>query len=569
MIKQKFTIEVKIIFLILTTVTVVISLLILFFTTKEKELLITLGISPKEIELFINRVSQELILFLGITILVLLIILSILVKKILSPIFKLSLATRTVASGNLDYPIELKTQDEIGEIAKDFTVIERSLKATIRDLRERNKEIELLSKITTKMTTRLNSQEIIGLIIEDLTTELGYDYILVSKLSEDGEYSQDHIFSGDTQMKQAIEDILEEKIENIKAPVSKLPFLPDVSSGKIVIKERLADFIGEVIGESQSDAIQLMLGAKNFVDVPLHIKEKPTYLLLIATSKETITKHDKDILHTFMRAASIGLENALLYEEKTRWADELEKKVEERTKELEEMTAKIAHQEKMVALGTMASRMSHELKNPLAIIRSNVYFLKKKVPMELMKYLDMIGRAEERSNIVVEETMGFVKGVSLKKELANINDCIEEALRSLSHELKKVEVEKEFSEDIPSVLIDVHWIHNLFTNIFINAVQAMEEEGVFHPEGELIGKITIKSCVVNSNIEVSISDTGKGVPQDIKDRIFDPFFGTKIRGTGLGLSISREIIEKHKGSINVFNNESGGATFTVVIPIPE
>ncbi|MEW6007743.1 MAG: ATP-binding protein, partial [bacterium] len=269
----------------------------------------------------------------------------------------------------------------------------------------------------------------------------------------------------------------------------------------------------------------------------------------------------------FFHCADLALKNAEFYEEKERFAEELEKTLEQKTKELEGVHKKLTHQEKMVALGTMASRIGHELKNPLAIIKSNVYFLKKKVPQEFIKYLEMIGRAEERANIVVEETMGFVKGVLLRSDLVNINRIIEEALRSLSNELIKVDVLKELSADIPPIPLDSHWIHNLFANIIINAVQAMEGEGVFYPNLEKIGRIKIKSQVLDNNIEVSISDSGPGVPQEIKNKVFEPFFGTKIRGTGLGLAISKEIVDKHQGTISVSESEDKGACFTIRIPI--
>ncbi|MEW6680829.1 MAG: HAMP domain-containing protein, partial [bacterium] len=400
MVKQKLGIQARILLLMLIIVILATSILIWFFVKEEKNFLLALGIAPSETELFITRISQSLAFILSLIILFSLTVLSIFIKKILSPILKLSLATRSVVSGDLDYPVSVETQDEIGEIAKDFKVLEKSLKATIRDLRKRNKEIDLLLKASTNLTTKLDSQEILRLVMEYITSHLGYDYILISRLSEDKKETKDHIFSGDLQIKQAIEDIIEKPISSVVAPISDLPFMDELLSGKIVVRENLKEFIGKTIGESACDAIQILLGANNFIDIPLLVNEHIAYFLLISTSKGEISEADKTALSIFVHYAGLALENAKLYEEKEKWALGLEETIAEKTKELEEAHKKITHQEKVIALGTMAGRMGHELKNPLAIIRSNVYFLKKKIPQEFIKYLEMIGRAEERANIV-------------------------------------------------------------------------------------------------------------------------------------------------------------------------
>ncbi len=566
MINRRFGIQTKILFLVLIIIILTISILIWFFMGEEHNFLLKIGIAPTEIEIFTTRISQKLAFILSLIVLFSLVVLSISIKKILSPILKLSQATRSIVSGDLDYLVNIETGDEIGEIAKDFRVMEKSLKATIRDLRKRNKEIEVIFKASTSLT-KLDSQEILRLIMEYITSFLGYDYVLISSLSEDKKETIGHIFSGDAQIKQAIEDIIERPLSSIRVPISDLPIANELMEGKIVIKKNIKDFIGSAVGESASDAIQVLMGAKNFIDIPLFVKENIAYFILISTSKGEITKSDETALSIFVHHAGLALENAKLYEEKANFARCLEKIVKERTKELDEASKKIAHQEKMVALGTMAGRMGHELKNPLAIIRSNVYFLKKKIPQDFIKYLEMIGRAEERANIVIDETMGFVSGVLLKRNLVDINHIIEEALKSLSHELVKVNVEKELSANIPSILVDSHWIHNLFVNIIINAIQSLDGEGVFHPNLKKLGRIKITSQVIDKNIEVSISDSGPGVPQDIRDKIFEPFFGTKIKGTGLGLAICKEIIDKHNGIISVSDSEEGGACFTIKLPI--
>lgn len=566
MTKKTWGIQAKLLLLMVGIIILTASIFVWFFIAEERNFLLGLGIPPPRIEIFVTRISQNLALILSLIIIFSIVILLLFIKKILFSILKLSSETRMVVGGNLDYPISVETEDEIGEIAKDFKVLEKSLKATIRDLRKRSKEIEALLKATTSMATKLNSQEILKLVMEYITSFLGYDYVFISQLSEDKKETINHVFSGEKEIQQAIEDIIEMPISSVKASLLDLPFIQELYKGKIIIKKELKELIGKVIPESACDAIQILIGAKNFINIPLLIKENIAYFLLISSSKEEIAKTDLDALSIFVYHVKLALENVKLHQEKALWIEELEKIVEKRTKELEISHKKLAQQEKIIALGTMAGRMAHELKNPLAIIRSNVYYLKKKVPKEFIKYLEMIGRAEERSDIVINETMGFVKGVFLKRDFCNVNHIIDEALESLSNEMIGIDVIKEFQEDIPEIPLDSYWIHNLFVNVIINAVQAIEEKGNFYLGTQKAGIIKIKSSFIDNNIEVSISDSGGGVPPEIRDRIFDPFFGTKTKGTGLGLAISKEIVDKHNGTISVSEGEYKGACFTIRLP---
>jgi signal transduction histidine kinase/HAMP domain-containing protein len=567
MIKQRFySIQRRFLIVTIAIILLISCILTTFFIQNQKAFLLNLRIPSEQISLYIHGFQQKVVFLVGIIVFCSIWILYFVTKIVLKPISKLSLATRTVASGDLDYPITIDTDDEIAEIAKDFTVIERSLKATIRNLEKRNKELNLLSQLSTRMTTALNTEEVIRQVLEGLTRDLEYEYVLISTLSDDGKETINHIFSGELHIKKAIEDIIEEDIFKVRAPVAQMPFLKEISSGKIIVKEKLSDFLGRLYPESVCEAIQVLLGAKYIICLALLVKRIATCFLLIFTSKESVTDDDIKILKAFAHSAGLALENAKLYEEKSRWAEKLEEEVAQRTKELEDAMAELAHREKMAALGIMASRMGHELRNPLAIIRSNLFLLERKVPDEYKRYLEMIGRAEERANIVIEETMGFVKGVAVKKEPVNINDVIEESTKSISHELVKVEVKKELAKDMPLIALDSHWIQNLFTNILINAIQAMEGEGVFHPPGEKIGKIEIRSAVFDSHIEVSIADSGPGIDPKIRNKVFEPFFGTKTRGTGLGLAICKEIAEKHKGIIEIGDRKGGGALFTIKLP---
>jgi signal transduction histidine kinase len=122
---------------------------------------------------------------------------------------------------------------------------------------------------------------------------------------------------------------------------------------------------------------------------------------------------------------------------------------------------------------------------------------------------------------------------------------------------KNIVLTREFDGKIPETLIDSDQITQMLLNIFMNSIEAME------PGGELRVAMRLK----NGKIELSISDTGEGIPQKDKDRIFDPFFTTKSSGTGLGLTIVYRIIEDHEGEIKVRSEENKGTTFYITLPV--
>ncbi len=232
--------------------------------------------------------------------------------------------------------------------------------------------------------------------------------------------------------------------------------------------------------------------------------------------------------------------------------------------EIKRLERMLARSEKLSAVGTMAAGMAHEIKNPLSTIKvmTQLFPLKSSDPEFVQKFNKMMPEQVERIDRIINSTLGFVKAGKPKFEDIDINTVIEASLKPLEHLFKDGRVMLSFAAgDVPMISGDKGQLIQVLQNFIQNAVQAIEGQGA-------IKIVTKKSRHVpeNDKVQIVISDTGKGIPEDNLRKIFDPFFTSKEQGTGLGLSIVHSIIEAHQGHIHVQSKVGKGTTFIITLP---
>jgi signal transduction histidine kinase len=219
--------------------------------------------------------------------------------------------------------------------------------------------------------------------------------------------------------------------------------------------------------------------------------------------------------------------------------------------------------EKLSALGRMAAGIAHEINNPLAGILLYSSNLIKKVPEKgpLKEGLEVIIRETIRCKSIIQELLEFSRDREPKKIPSDINTIIEKSLRILENEfrLQHIHIEKMLSYEIHPILLDENQIEQVFINLLLNAIHAVQENG----------KITIQSFsdTRRDSAMVTITDTGCGIPKEHISKIFEPFFSTKPKGTGLGLAVSYGIIQNHGGNISVSSQPGKGTCFTIELPV--
>ncbi len=232
--------------------------------------------------------------------------------------------------------------------------------------------------------------------------------------------------------------------------------------------------------------------------------------------------------------------------------------------ELREAQEKLIRSERLAAIGQLAGGVGHELRNPLGAIKNAVYYVKGKVAKSeleqqeprVMEFLDIVDDEINSSNKIINDLLGFSRVGKPAVSPARIEKVIEDALSQLAIP-ENIEVAKKLDVSLPEINIDTDQTRQVFMNIIMNAVQAMPEEG----------KLTISAGERGKFLEVEISDTGCGIPQEAIAKIFDPLFTTRAKGIGLGLAVCRAIIERHQGFIEVESEVGKGTTFTIRLPL--
>lgn len=233
----------------------------------------------------------------------------------------------------------------------------------------------------------------------------------------------------------------------------------------------------------------------------------------------------------------------------------LMRRAEERLK-LEEQ---LSHAERLASLGEMAAGVSHEIRNPLGIIRSSAELLGKSANGVTNQLLGVIIEESSRLNDIITEFLDFSRPPKPKFTKCEIQDVLNKNLTFLSPRMKAegYRVSTNFGKDLPGIQADPNLLYQSFLNILINSMQAMPQSG----------EIFIDVTYDKDNLTVSFIDEGPGVDEKILKKIWNPFFTTKDRGTGLGLCVVRNIIKSHSGSVVIENAAEKGACVRVRLPI--
>lgn len=229
-------------------------------------------------------------------------------------------------------------------------------------------------------------------------------------------------------------------------------------------------------------------------------------------------------------------------------------------KELKEAEEQLVISEKMAALGRLASCVSHELRNPLAIIQNSTYYLKGKISdqeSKIKKHIQIIEHEITGSNKIIDELLGFCRTTKSTLVADDLNAVIDSSLLRIPVR-PPVRILTQFSAHLPPVPLDREQIHQVLVNLINNAEQAMSEKG-----GDIIISTRLKADLV----ELEVADQGCGIAPLYLQRLFDPFFTTKAKGIGLGLAITKSIIQNHQGNISAKNLPGQGASFLITFPI--
>jgi PAS domain S-box-containing protein len=229
----------------------------------------------------------------------------------------------------------------------------------------------------------------------------------------------------------------------------------------------------------------------------------------------------------------------------------------------------ILRMDRLISLGKLASGIAHELRNPLAGIKTTAQALSEEMTFDDSKreYLSRITKEIDRLNELLKSFFSFAKPQNLNLTSCTLKDIVNEIIPFLIKEIadKGIRFVEMYHPQLPKIQADKNQMHQVFLNLFLNAIQAMPSGGELRIQASPLVS-TGPEGTIQRFVRILISDTGKGIPANLINKVFDPFFTTKPKGIGLGLSIAYQIIKKHEGTIQVQSEWERGATFEIRLP---
>jgi signal transduction histidine kinase len=509
--------------------------------TRRKQIgLAEIGMSLQNMRREIADMKRIVVLLTALVVAVGVVLAIFLVNIVIKPVKKLVQATEKVASGDLSQVVKVTTKDEIGTLASSFNRMTTSLKESREKIEEYNRTLEKKVKERTaelEKTTRLLQVEYdrleaivntpnLGIVIEDKDCNIRFmNKFLIESFGN---------------------QVGEKCYEKFKDRKEKCPVCP----------------VDEI----------LIKGKKTFTyfdqDTQGHHYEMSASLFQDERGESFVLETLRDITEQKKLEQQV--------EEYTSNLEKTNRELESALKNLKETQVQLIQVEKMAAVGQLAAGVAHELNNPLGGILGYSQFALEKIDQKqlseftpedtatFLQYLRDIEQQTKRCRSIIQSLLKFSRA-SRKEEFepTDVTSVLEETLKFTKHQVEKnkVRLVGELAESLPQINGHSGQLQQVFTNLILNAAQAM-------PDG---GSLTVASRIGEDakTVQISFTDTGVGISEKNLDKIFEPFFTSKKvgEGTGLGLSVSYGLIKNHGGEIKVSSRMGQGTTFTVILPV--
>jgi signal transduction histidine kinase len=455
----------------------------------------------------------------------------------------------------------------------------RKMVLLTRKNQDKVKELLLLYRVGKVMLSTIKLNELISLVLTALTAGPTpfFDRAMLFLIDEKGQalqgmfgVSRDFVGEGlllheeDEQCAWCLPDGVEEILARQSGSAlcaqvreTRLPLDPLKNICSRAVLEKKVIHVPDISREEILDReFTGRFGISEFVAAPLIAKDQVIGILVVdnALSGKTIADDEIRFLQLFSNQAGTAIENSILYS-----------RLESANRDLSETQERLIQGERLAAIGEMAASVAHEVKGPLVSIGGFARRLtRKSVPeSDAWRCADTIAREVSRLETLLTDILSYSKKTTICYTECSIVDIVEESLTLVAHSCKenRITIRTNLDGGLPPFLGDSQQLKQVFLNLFMNAQEAMKGGGNIEVSAQS-GHLDEVPAVV-----VVVSDSGKGIPPEILRNIFSPFFTTKATGTGLGLPIVHRIITNHLGRIEVANNPTGGAVFTVTLPL--
>jgi len=453
-----------------------------------------------------------------------------------------------------------KSLDEMDEQAKLIVRTDMELNKTQEELDKKINSLNALQRLSRAISTTLEESQIFNKIDAAALSDLGFEKACGFLWSDQEKNFLPQINIG--YMQEEMRTVL------LALELDKNKFLELMSSDKT------ASSISRLIDPAFKDKISKDFLAKTFILSPISPKEGNNGFIFAGTDdpEMLINEGDEELFTILAHQISRAIDNARLYEKTWRAHQDLEIKVEERTRELTQALNDVRAASKRKT--AFLSSVSHELRTPLTSIKGYASILLAgklgELPPEAKDRMEKLNRHTDELVHLVNDLLDIARiesgKMAMKKEAVDLKSAAEKVADLLSVQIKQNNLDFSFSaaDDAHSVLADRGQLERVLINLIGNAIK-------FTPQK---GKISISTQKSDNMIQVDVADSGCGIPEEAQEEIFEEFYrvdnpiNQEVRGTGLGLSLVKHIIEAHGGKIWVKSRLGAGSTFSFTLPKP-
>lgn len=256
-----------------------------------------------------------------------------------------------------------------------------------------------------------------------------------------------------------------------------------------------------------------------------------------------------------------------------KYRHQLEEMVAERTRALETAQAELVKKEKLAVLGQLTATVSHELRNPLGVIRSSNFYLQRRITQRDKKIEKHFRRIEDQvalCDTIVADLLEYTRGRNVSVNVKALNPWVD-ALLNQEQESTPIAIRRNLSESLPPVAHDLEKMRRVVINLVDNALLAVQDRQAAHKNDEATAyqpMVSVTTKQEDHHVVIQVADNGIGMSEQTRQRAFEPLFTTRARGTGIGLANVRKIILEHNGSIELASEPDQGTTVTIKLPCP-
>ncbi|MGH7596710.1 MAG: ATP-binding protein [bacterium] len=456
----------------------------------------------------------------------------------------------------------------------------------VTDSQKRDYQLRMLATIGLAMQGAINLDELLHLILTGITAgpALGFNRAMIFLIDDTGLYLAGRMGVGPADGEEArriwqtlsgehitLEDFLEKYGK--RRPASDDAFNKRIRAQKLLLTAGDSDFVATIRRKKPYRGLPEQrvcascqkffenLELKDFIAVPLVARDRLIGMIIAdyLYSKQKIDVEALASLEIFASQAAQAIEKT----DSNRRLEEEKHKLEAAYKELQTTHDRLVHAERLAAVGNMAGHVAHEIRNPLVAIGGFARSLMRlaKDDASIHNVAQIIAEEVMRLERILANVMLFTKFPKPSFQLADLNATIEGACKLLQGEADQhnVKLIKTLAADLPKLLLDPIQINQMLVNLMRNGIQSISGHGVVEVSTQFLAP---------QEVLLVVRDTGSGIPANVLDNLFNPFFTTKPDGTGLGLAICQQIAGDHGGRISVDSQVDHGTVFSISFPVP-